>query len=117
MYLYFSYLGSWIVLDYKVHFVSSTITEKASNQDIVEKTGYPHSNYKAESVDAISKTTHIKQGDMALPQTSQTLQEYKHYLTVQTYSHNTTEKAFSLLTSFFKLGRIMVQQQSHLLNT
>lgn len=110
-------MGTWIVLDYKVHFVSSTITEKASNQDIVEKTGYPHSNYKAESADAISKTTYIKQGDMALPHITQTSQEYKHYLTVQAYSLNTTEKAFSLPTSFFKLGRVMAQQKSYLLNT
>lgn len=51
MYLYFSYLGTWILRDCKVHFFFSIIPERASNQAIAEKPGHAHSYYKAQSAD------------------------------------------------------------------
>lgn len=47
MYLLFSYLGTWILRDWMVHFFPSTITERASNQATVGKPGFSHSYYKA----------------------------------------------------------------------
>lgn len=47
MYRLFSYLGTWIIRDWKVHFFPSTITERASNQATVGKPGFSHLYYKA----------------------------------------------------------------------
>lgn len=94
MYLYFSYLGTSIVWDYKVHFFFSTIPERASQEAIAEKPGCEHSHYKAQRANTTTKTTQIQQEEMALPHTTWTSQEYKDYFTFQTFTHN-IRKAFS----------------------
>lgn len=95
MYLLFSYLGTWILRNWKVHFFfpPPSLKEPAIKPLLGNLVILIH--ITKHGMNTISKTTHIKQGEMALPHTSWTLQEYKHYFTVHTYSHNTTEKAFS----------------------
>lgn len=94
MYLYFSYLGTCIIWDYKVHFFPSTIPKRASQEATVEKLGCTHLHYKAQRTNMSTKTTQIQQEGRAFLHTSWTSQECKDYFTFHTFTHN-IRKVFS----------------------